>query len=45
MGDGFILTCGEANEVASILDADHELDVPMPTRQVYMRSQPQRLTI
>jgi hypothetical protein len=45
MGDGFILTCGEAGEVASILDADNEIDVPMPTVRVYMRSQPQRLSI
>jgi hypothetical protein len=45
MGDGFVLTCGEANEVASILDADHEIDVPMATHQVFMRSQPQRLTL
>jgi hypothetical protein len=45
MGDGFILTCGEADDVASILDADHEIDVPMPALQVFMRSQPQRLTM
>jgi hypothetical protein len=45
MGDGFILTCGEADEVASILDADRDSDALMPALQVIVRGQPQRLTI
>jgi hypothetical protein len=45
MGDGFVLTCGEADEVASILDSEHESDALMPALQVSVRSQSQRLTL
>jgi hypothetical protein len=55
--EGRVVACGREESVArvikelvpnrraSILDADHEIDVPMATHQVFMRSQPQRLTL
>lgn len=43
MGDGFILTCGEARQVAEILDADREEGIP--ALQVSERTQPPRLAL
>jgi hypothetical protein len=43
MGDGFILTCGEAHQVAEILDTDREEGIP--ALQVSERTQPTRLEL
>jgi hypothetical protein len=45
MGDGFILTCGEAGEVAHILDTERDGDEVMPALQVFERTRAQRLTM
>lgn len=45
MGDGFILTCGEAEDVTHILDGDPESDARMPTLQLIQRNQSQHLTM
>ena len=43
MGDGFILTCGEAHQVAEILDTDREEGIP--ALQVSERTQSTRLEL
>ena len=45
MGDGFILTCGKAEEVAHILAGDPEGDAHMPALQVFERTQSPHLTM
>lgn len=45
MGDGFILTCGEAEDVTHILSGDSESDARMPASQVFQRTQSQHLTM